>query len=329
VIPDVTGAADEAMAPGARQPARRRGRRSPRSRLVRAYWIAAAVWVLALLFRALPWPAAQGLGRTLGRLGWRFARRDRRRALEHLALAFPEASAAERERLARASYLHLGVTLGEVLWLLTRSCGALLRHVKMTGVEVVEALQAAGRPVLFITGHCGNWELLAAAFSCRLGPATVVARAPDEAPLQRLAAGFRGRFGTRTVERGEAGAAKELLRALRAGGSLAMLIDQDTRVEGVWVPFFGRPAYTPVGAARLALRRGVAVVPVFAERLPDGSHRVRFEPPLELPEDEVEATALMTRAIEGQIRRVPEQWVWMHRRWRRQPDPTETAEASG
>ncbi|HSL82709.1 MAG TPA: lysophospholipid acyltransferase family protein, partial [Thermoanaerobaculia bacterium] len=239
----------------------------------------------------------------------------------------PKSSAAERKRLARESYVHLGATLGEVLWLLTRSCAAVLRHVELTGLEAVEALQAAGRPVLFVTGHCGNWELLAAAYSCRMKPATVVARAPDEAPLQRLLAGFRGRFGTRTVERGEAGAAKELLRTLRGGGVLAMLIDQDTRVEGVWVPFFGRPAYTPVGAARLALRRDVAVVPVFDERLPDGSHRARFEAPLELPEDEVAATALMTRAIEAHVRRVPEQWVWMHRRWRRQPEATDPAPA--
>ena len=316
------------MSPGARQPTRRRGRRSRRGRVARAYVIAVAVRVLALLFRALPWAAAQAAGRFLGRLGWRFARRDRRRALEHLALAFPETSAAERERLARASYLHLGTTLGEVLWLLTRGCAAVRRHAELTGLEAVEALQAAGRPVLFVTGHCGNWELLAAAYSCRMKPATVVARAPDEAPLQRLLAGFRGRFGTLTVERGEAGAAKELLRTLRGGGVLAMLIDQDTRVEGVWVPFFGRPAYTPVGAARLALRRGVAVVPAFIERLPDGSHRAHFQAPLELPEDEVAATALMTRAIEAHVRRVPEQWVWMHRRWRRQPgaaDPAPTA----
>lgn len=313
------------MAPSIPTPPRRDARRVRGSRAVRAHLIAAAVRLLAWAFRALPWFAAQALGRGLGRLGWAFSRRDRSRALEHLALAFPEAAPAERERLARASFVHLGATLGEVLWLFTRSCGAVSRQVSITGLEPVAALRAAGRPILFVTGHCGNWELLAAAWSCRFGPVTVVARGLDEAPLQRLLAGFRGRFGIRTVERGEAGAARELLRTLRGGGALAMLIDQDTRVEGVWVPFFGRPAYTPVGAARLALRRDVAVVPVFDERLPDGSHRARLEAPLELPDDETEATALMTRAIEAQVRRVPEQWVWMHRRWRRQPEPSGAA----
>lgn len=315
----MTGAPGKATPSGAGPGARRRPRRT---RAARAHLIAGAVRVLAGVFRALPWSAAQALGRSLGRLAWAFSRRDRRRALKHLALAFPETPAEKRERLARASFVHLGATLGEVLWLITRSCEAVERHVELVGTGPAETLRAEGRPVLFVTGHCGNWELVAAAWSCRFGPATVVARAPDEAPLQRLVAGFRGRFGTRTVERGEAGAARELLRTLREGGALAMLIDQDTRVEGVWVPFFGRPAYTPVGAARLALRRDVAVVPVFDERLPDGSHRARFGAPLDLPGDETEATAVMTRVIEAQVRRVPEQWVWMHRRWRRQPGRT-------
>lgn len=98
-----------------------------------------------------------------------------------------------------------------------------------------------------------------------------------------------------------------------------MLIDQDTKVDGVWVPFFGRPAFTPVGAAKIALRQKTEVIPTFVERRPDGSHLVRIHPPLDLPEDPREATAVMTRAIEEQVRRQPEQWVWMHRRWRRQP----------
>jgi KDO2-lipid IV(A) lauroyltransferase len=294
-------------------------RRDRRARLRRAHLIAGGVRTLAFLFRLLPWPAAQRFGRSLGWVAWTFSRRDRPRALEHLALAFPELPAAERQRIARAAYLHLGMTLGEVLWLFTRDCAAVTRHVATVGLEAVEALQAAGRPILFITGHCGNWELLAASWSCRR-PVTVVARVLEEPPLQRLVSGFRARFGTRALERGEPGAPRELLRILRQGHPLAMLIDQDTQVEGVWVPFFGRPAFTAIGPARLARRRNIAVVPVFAERLPDGSHLARFEPALELPEDDVEATALMTQAIEAHIRRVPEQWVWMHQRWRRQPD---------
>ncbi len=91
------------------------------------------------------------------------------------------------------------------------------------------------------------------------------------------------------------------------------------------MPFFGRPAYTPVGAAKMALRHGMRVIPTFLERRPDGRHLARFLPALELPGDATAATAVMTAAIEEQIRRVPEQWVWWHRRWRTQPGATTTA----
>ncbi|HSM12604.1 MAG TPA: lysophospholipid acyltransferase family protein, partial [Thermoanaerobaculia bacterium] len=131
---------------------------------------------------------------------------------------------------------------------------------------------------------------------------------------------LRGRFGTRTIVRGRPGAARDLLRTLRSGGALGMLIDQDTRVEGVFVEFFGRPAWTPVGAAEIAQKLGAAVHPTFIERCPDGRHRARIEPALGLPADPVAATQAMTDRIEQQIRRVPEQWVWMHRRWRRRPE---------
>lgn len=278
------------------------------------------------------WASAQAFGRGVGHLAWWLSRRDRQRALEHLERAYPGLPAAERQRIARACFLHQGTNLGEILRLMSGSCADVESWVDTEGWEEVEAAQRAGRPVLILTGHCGNWELLAALINCRGLGMRVVARELDSPELQELAMGLRRRFGTETIARGGAGAARQLLAAFREGGALGMLIDQDTRVEGVWVPFFGRPAYTPVGAAKIALRtpRGsrrqgpgtsVAVIPSFIERLADGRHRARFHPPLELPDDPVEATARMTWAIEEQVRRVPEQWVWMHRRWRRQPPP--------
>ena len=306
-----------------------RTRRSRRSRLARALVVAGIVRFLAALLRLLPLRAAQGLGASIGGLGWYVAGRDRRRTLDHLGVAFPERSADERARLGRECFLHLGRTLGESLWFFTRGCEELARHVEVEGLEAAAAARADGRPAVFITGHCGNWELMAAVSNCNGLGITVVARGLDEAPLQRLLGGLRTRFGSRTIERGERGAARQLLRTLRSGGALGMLIDQDTKVDGVWVPFFGRPAYTPVGAARIALHQKTVVIPCFIERRADGSHLARFQPPLDLPDDEVAATALMTRAIEEQIRRVPEQWVWMHRRWRRQPPAAEPAGSAG
>ena len=268
----------------------------------------------------LSWPASRRLGRRIGALAWTLSRRDRRRALDHVAIAFPEKSETEREQLARNCFRHLGTMLGECLHLYHRDCAFVDSVVDVLGFEEVEAVRSAGRPLLLITGHCGNWELLAAAINCRGMRMAVVARALDEPEQQEMLAGLRARFGTPTIERGEEGAVRQLLGTLRRGGALGMLIDQDSgKMDGVWVPFFDRLAYTPVGAAKIALKQRAAVIPVFIERLEDGRHRVRFHPPLDLPDDPVAATALMTAKIEEQVRLRPEQWVWMHRRWRRQP----------
>jgi len=290
-----------------------------RWRRVRAVLAVAVLRLLRLLLAPLGWRGAQRIGAALGWLGWRLSRRDRGRALEHLEIALPELTAAERRRLAKACFAHFGATLCECVRLLGADADEVRRRVRFEGWEHVEALRREGRPILILTGHCGNWELLAAALSCNGLPLDVVARQAQDAQLDEVLVGLRARFGTRTIARGGTGAARELLRTLRAGGTLGMLIDQDTQVEGAWVPFFGRPAYTPLGAAQIALRQGLAVVPTFIERRDDGSHLASVQPPLALPADAVEATAAMTQVIEDQVRRRPEQWVWMHRRWRRQP----------
>jgi len=274
---------------------------------------------LSFLLGHLGWRTVQRIGRGIGRLAWTLGRRDRRRTLDHLALAFPDLPERDRRSLGRDCFRHQGMNLAECLHLLHHDCADLGRHVEIHGWEELEQARATGRPGILLTGHCGNWELLAATLNCRGLGMAVVARSLDEPRLQGMLAGLRRRFGTATIERGSEGAARHILGTLRRGGMLGMLIDQDTKVDGVWVPFFGRPAFTPVGAAKLALRQGTQVVPAFIERRPDGTHLVRIFPPLELPEDPQEATARMTELIEEQVRRRPEQWVWMHRRWRRQP----------
>jgi KDO2-lipid IV(A) lauroyltransferase len=280
----------------------------------------AGLWVLTSTLGRLPWRAAQRAGRAIGTLGWTLSRRDRRRALDHHALADPDMPKSERLRLGRDGFRHLGTVLGECLHLFHSDCAFVGSVVEVQGFEIVEEIRREGRPLVLFTGHCGNWELLGAAVNCRGVEMTVVARSLDEPEQQKRLAGLRARFGTPTIERGGEGAVRQLLGTLRRGGALGMLIDQDSgKMEGIWVPFFGRPAFTPVGAAKIALKQKAAVVPVFIERLPEGQHVVRFQPALDLPDDPQEATALMTAKIEEQIRRRPEQWVWMHRRWRRQP----------
>lgn len=279
----------------------------------------AAVRALTALCRRLDWHRVQAFGRALGRTGWWFARRDRNRALEHLTFAFPELPADERRRLARRVFAHFGILLGECLHLTDKGCEEAARHVEVEGWERVAALRAAGRGVLIVTGHCGNCELLAATINCRGLGMAVVARELEEPRFNAFLLALRERFGTRTILRGRPQAARDLLRTLRDGGALGLLIDQDIAAEGVWVPFFGRLAFTPSGAADLALRFDLAAVPAFIERRADGSHLARFEAPLALPPDRTAATGLMTARIEAQVRRRPEQWPWFHRRWRRRP----------
>ena len=275
--------------------------------------------ILSLTIERLDWPAAQAFGRALGSLGWKLARRDRRRTLEHLSIAFPGQAATELARLGRASFRHFGAMLAECLWLRSRGPEEVSRRVEIVGWEEVERLRSEGRPILMVSAHCGNWEMLHAAVNARgLGMAVVV-REVEEGVLQRLLQDLRTRFGTPTILRGTRSAGRALLRSIRSGGALGIMLDQDTNVDGVWVSFFGKPAWTAVGAAEIAARGNVGTIPAFIERRPDGSHRLSIERELELPPDPVAATQAMTACIESQIRRVPEQWVWMHRRWRRQP----------
>ncbi len=297
----------------------------PPRRPIRSRFFGALERLLGAFFESLDWPRAQRAGGALGRLAWGLSRRDRRRALEHLAIAFPELPAPARRDLGRDSFRHLGTMLGECLWARARDGEQVAREVEIEGWDEIERLRAGRRPILIVTGHCGNWELLAAALNLRGLGMAVIARELEDPGLQESLLGLRARFGTRTIVRGRPGAARDLLRTLRSGGALGMLIDQDTRVEGVWVSFFGRPAWTPSGAADLAIRLGAAVLPTFIERRPDGRHRARIQPELAVSDDRVEATQQMTDRIETQIRSVPEQWVWMHRRWRRQPAAEESA----
>lgn len=275
--------------------------------------------VLSWVLGRLPWRAVDAVGRGLGRLLYLANRRERRRMAEHIALAFPDLPSGERARLARRCATHHGVNLAENLHLLSRGLERILPRIEVTGWEHVEAARETGRPVLFVTGHLGNWELMSAVFPARGFPVYGVGRELQHAAFHEAVERFRNLLGARTIVRGERGAARRLRDVLRGEAGLVMLIDQDTRVDGVWVPFFDRPAYTPTAAAELGLRHRMTVVPLFLVRRPDRTHECRFLPPVDLPDDVTAATARLTALIEAQIRAHPEQWVWMHRRWRRQP----------
>jgi Kdo2-lipid IVA lauroyltransferase/acyltransferase len=274
----------------------------------------------------LPRPLLAALLSPLGRALLPLSRRDWRRAAAHLAIAFPELDLAARRVLLRRSATHLGRTLGEVIWLWRAREEQVAAACALSGLEHVERAFAAGRGAIFITGHCGNWELMNARVGVARVPMAIAVRELFDPRFDELITNLRARFGVEVVARG-AGAGRRLLHALGSNRIAGLLIDQDIRdIPGVFVPFFGRPAWTPSGAATLALRAGCPILPIFVHRRPDGSHLTEIHSPLPTPTadtDEgrvVELTASATAAIERQIRAYPEQWVWMHRRWRTRPE---------
>ncbi len=274
---------------------------------------------------ALPLSWLRLAGRASGRLALALATTERRRAVKSLAAAFPELPERDRRKLLRASASHFGATLAEVAFLWNASPRRVGRLFTISGLEHLEKARRAGRGAVLVTGHCGNWELLNAALGLSGIPMTIAVRELYDPRLDRVATRLRARFGTEVVARGH-GAGRRLAEALLENRVVGLLIDQDIRdIPGVFVPFFGRPAWTPSGAAMLAINTAAPVVPAFIHRRPDGTHHVAVYPPLPVPaarsRDEAvrELTAAATAAIEAQVRAHPEQWVWMHRRWRTRP----------
>ncbi|MFH1177275.1 MAG: lysophospholipid acyltransferase family protein [Acidobacteriota bacterium] len=284
--------------------------------------------------RALPPSLLVALGRAGGRLASLSMGRESRRAFEHLEAAFPDRDRRWRARLAAACASHLGTLLGEVAWLWSASADDILARTEFVGLEHLTGACDAGGGAVFVTAHCGNWEWMNLALGAAGVPMTVAAREVYDPRLDVLVQRLRGRFGGQTVLRGQ-GAGQRLARALRGGRVVGLLIDQDIDAPGVFVEFFGRPAWTPSGAALLALRTRRPCVPGFAARKPNGVMQLCFDAALELAgggalEDQVGAlTARLSARIEKQVRSNPEQWVWMHRRWRRQPGAGEKVWRAG
>lgn len=272
----------------------------------------------------LPPAAASWLGRRLGDLACLVLRRRRRIAHRNLAAAFPELSAQERRRLGRQSWQHLGITAVELCAALTAPLERILQTIAVEGLHHLKtAMEAHGR-VLVLTAHLGNWELLAVAHRLSGYPLAIVVRALDARWLNALADRLRRRSGVELIDK--RGALRPVLDALRRRGMVAILLDQNAaRSEGVFVPFFGRPASTSRSLAVLAVRTGTPVVPIFIRREGPGRHLVVVRPPLPAPSTEepdraiAEMTRRCTEAIETAVRETPEQWLWIHERWRTRP----------
>jgi KDO2-lipid IV(A) lauroyltransferase len=306
-------------------PLRKRIRRS-----VRSVAVAAAIRLLARLPRQLAW----SLGTLGGRLAWPLAGETRRLALKGLATAFPEKSEAEREAIARAMFLHLAHAAMEVVTI--RSYDRDLEsYVVLRDPGLLGEVMGRGKGMIYVPGHLGNWELHARRIARTGLDNATIGKASGDPRLTRLVEEFRASGGVRTLWRESPDSGRVIIKTLRQGKALGILIDQDTKVQNVFVPFFGKLAATPRAAADLALRFGAPVVVGTSHRTgegPDGGHvveltEVPFDPdPPDREAEVVRITAECTRVFEDAIRRYPEQWVWMHERWKtRPPSSAETA----
>lgn len=308
-------------------PLHKRLKRSIRSVLVRG---------LLALVSVLPLGPALRLGGAIGVLAYHVARKTRRLALEHLAVAFPEKAEVEREAICRAMFVHLGRSALELTSI--RSYDARLEeYVALPQAALLAEVMARGKGLMFVTGHLGNWELLARRIARAGVPNAAIAKSGGDPRLNRLAERLRAEGGVTTLWREDADTGRAIIRTFRQGKALGLLIDQDTNVQGVFAPFFGRPAYTPRAAADLALRfRAPVVVATVHRRGPnpgDGHEleltEVAYDPdPPDREAEVVRLTAACNALLEDAIRRHPAEWVWMHARWKRRPPPSDAPQAN-
>lgn len=298
-------------------------RKAPLGKRIRRELRVRALVIALPIFSRLPHRTAVGLGAALGWLAWYAIPRHRRLALRHLAAAFPEETEAWRRRVGRASFANLGRSALEL-------CVA--RRVDLLGtvtmaegsLEIFRSLHAEGHGVVAFSCHLGNWELLARRIASEGLPVATIAREANDPRLTALIDEGRRSIGIESFWRGKPGAIRRIVEFLKTGGVLAALIDQDTDVAAHFVPFFGRPARTPRAPADLAIRYGTRAILGRIHRVAPCVHQVVIEP-LEVPdgpdrdERSRRLTATATAAIERAIREHPEEWVWMHERWRSQP----------
>jgi KDO2-lipid IV(A) lauroyltransferase len=259
-------------------------------------------------------------GTVLGLTFYTVDRAHRRIAQRNLATAFPSRSASERRAIARAAFAHFGRLLLELLRFATLSPAQMLARAEFDGEERARLAYAQGKGVLFITGHFGFWELHAMVHAVKIRPIGVLARALDNPHLDRLLEHIRQRTGNTVIYR--SGTIRRVMRTLQGGEGVAVLIDQHIiGRDAIYVDFFDRPAATTSAVAALALRTGAPVVPVFALPLGGGRYRMIYEHPIEPPRPDSadavrEFTQRCTDVLEMYVRRHPDLWLWMHRRWR-------------
>lgn len=282
--------------------------------LLRLVLLAAAV---------LPVGAARAFGAGVGEFAFAVLRIRRGVTIANLAAAFPEWSRAQVEATARACYRHFGITFLELARFPSLRDDELRDLVEVVGGECFAEARRAGHGLVLCTGHYGNWETLGARVALDGFPIWVATKTQRNPAIDAYVTRARLLRGMRVLKVEEG--FRRMLRPLRDGEFMTFLFDQDAGRRGIFVDFFHRPASTPVGVVRFARMTGCPIVAGYATRQSNGHYRAVIEPPFrvrtDLPPEEAEREALVRLVVqlEAQVRRHPEQWFWMHRRWKTRP----------
>ncbi len=286
----------------------------------------AAVWVLVHLLGMLPRGMARAAGAAVGALAYRGLARLRKVGLRNLRLAFPEKSDEEREAILRREYRNLGYLMAEFCKMPGYSAQRASGFIRYDGLENYLRARDKGRGVLVLTGHLGAWELSSFYHSLMGMPMGIVIRRLDNPLVDAFVNRIRCLHGNRVIHKDDF--ARGLIASMRAGETVGILMDTNmTPPQGVFVPFFGVLACTASGLARIAQKTGAAVVPGFLlweER--EQKYVLRFGEELTVDStgdaeaDALTNTARFTAVMEQYVRQYPEQWLWMHRRWKTRPE---------
>jgi KDO2-lipid IV(A) lauroyltransferase len=283
------------------------------------------VWLIAQTLRWLPRPVARGIGCGIAIVFYWVHPRLRRVGMRNLELAFPEKPPAERERILKGVYRSLGRLLAEIPKFPDYKLATVDRIAVYDGLEHYIAARDRGQGVLFMTAHLGGWEIGSFVHSMHGHQLNIIVRDLDNPLLDRWIRRLRTLHGNKTHDKDEY--ARGLLAAMKRGETVGALMDTNmTPPQGVFVNYFGLPACTAGGIARVAMRTGASVLPAFTiwdESL--GKYRIQFEPAIPTVctgDDDADAitnTQNYTAAIEKAVRAHPDQWLWVHRRWKTRP----------
>ena len=283
------------------------------------------VWVLVQALRLPPRAVARRMGECIAWVAWVALPRLRSVGMRNLRMAYPDIEDAEREAMLRKLYRGLGWQMAEFCQMPKYTAERAAKFIEYDGLDRYLAAKARGRGVLVVTGHLGAWELSSFYHSLCGHPMGMVIRRLDNPLVDRMVNRIRCLHGNRVLHKDDF--ARGLLGAMRAGETVGILMDTNmTPPQGVFVEFFGRPACTASGLARVALKTGAAVLPGFMLWEPiERRYVLHFGPELVLARsgdaeaDAQAATQMCASATEEWIRRYPDQWLWIHRRWKTRP----------